>query len=182
MWPWEHLAFGYVLYSLWRRLSGRPPPTDATALALAFGTQFPDLIDKPLAWSFGVLPNGRSLTHSVITATLVVAVVLYVAHRRDRPTWGTAFAAGYYSHVVGDAVSPLLSGSWYELAFLLWPVYAPVEYGDGGFVSHFAELDLTSLFVVRSLLLLVPALALWAADGTPGTALVGWIRRRVAPR
>jgi hypothetical protein len=181
MWPWGHLALGYVLYSLWRRLSGRAPPTDATALALAFGTQFPDLVDKPLAWSFGLIPNGRSLVHSALSATLVVALVLYVARRYDRAGWATAFAAGYYVHLLGDTAGPLVEGAPAELGFLLWPVVPGVDYGDGGFLAHFAALEFTPLFLAQTALVL-PALLLWIADGAPGTAVVARIGRRVVPR
>ncbi len=181
MWPWGHLVFGYVVYSLWRRLSGNPPPTDTTALLLAFGTQFPDLVDKPLAWTFGVIPNGRSLTHSAITTTIIVVTVLYVAHRSSRLSYATAFGTGYYSHLIGDALNPLLGGSLYELGFLLWPLVPAIDYGDGGFLAHFAELELTPLFVVRILVLAVPAALLWIADGTPGTALLRWVRTRFIP-
>ena len=49
MWPWEHLAFGYVLYSLGvRTLRGRTP-RGPPVLVLAVATQVPDLLDKPLA-------------------------------------------------------------------------------------------------------------------------------------
>ena len=48
MWPWEHLAIGYLAYSLLGRLAWRRPPTVGTAITVAFGTQFPDLVDKPL--------------------------------------------------------------------------------------------------------------------------------------
>jgi hypothetical protein len=59
MWPWEHLAVGYLLYSVSCVLWGRYPTRIGVA-ALAFGTQFPDLVDKPLGWWLGVLPSGQS--------------------------------------------------------------------------------------------------------------------------
>jgi len=69
MWPWGHLAVGYLLWSVLVRDRRFRPPTGAETLLLAVGTQFPDAVDKPLAWSLGVLPNGRSLAHSVFLAT-----------------------------------------------------------------------------------------------------------------
>ena len=63
MWPWDHLAFGYVWYTLASRGWDGRPPSNAAAIALAVGTQFPDLVDKPLAWWLDVLPAGRSLGH-----------------------------------------------------------------------------------------------------------------------
>ena len=40
-------------------------------LALAIGTQLPDLIDKPLTYQFAVLPSGRSLGHSLFFAAVL---------------------------------------------------------------------------------------------------------------
>ena len=48
MWTWEHLAIGYLAYSLLSQLAWRRPPTVGAAITVAFGTQFPDLVDKPL--------------------------------------------------------------------------------------------------------------------------------------
>lgn len=58
MWPWGHAAIGYLLFSMDTRLRyGRRPGGPATIL-LFFGTQFPDLVDKPLAWTLPLLPSG----------------------------------------------------------------------------------------------------------------------------
>ena len=168
MWPWGHLAFGYVAYSLYRRLARREPPTDRGALAAAFGTQFPDLVDKPLAWWVGVIPNGRSLTHSVITATLIALVVYLVAARAERRSLAVAFAVGYASHLVGDSFGSLLGGTPERLAFLLWPLLPPVRYDDGELLAHLLGIELTPLFAAE-FVFLVGALALWYLDGLPGT-------------
>ena len=60
MWPWGHLALGYLLHSPLARARFGRPPTDRATLLLVIGTQLPDLVDKPLAWWLGVLPAGRS--------------------------------------------------------------------------------------------------------------------------
>jgi len=63
MWPWEHLAFAYVLVSGYYRLAWRSRPTDAAAIVIAVGAVLPDLIDKPLAWGSACFPRaGRSPT------------------------------------------------------------------------------------------------------------------------
>lgn len=183
MWPWTHLVVGYVTYSLWRRISVRAPPTDAAALCCAFGTQFPDLVDKPLAWSFGIIPNGRSLTHSAISATLILVVALCFAYRRGyRLEYVTAFGIGYYSHLFGDALDPLLSGSARGLSFLLWPILPPIEYGNGGFRAHFAQLDPSPALAFEMVLLLFPPVLLWVMDGTPGMAPLCRIKDHVTSR
>ena len=71
MWPWGHLAVGYLVYSgLSRWRFGRLPGSVAT-LAVALGTQLPDLVDKPLAWTVNVLASGRSLAHSLDRKSVV---------------------------------------------------------------------------------------------------------------
>ena len=57
MWPWGHLVFGYLLYLLVRPRAWRNGDRFAV-IVLMIGTQVPDIVDKPLAWWFGVLPSG----------------------------------------------------------------------------------------------------------------------------
>ncbi len=166
MWPWGHLAVGYLTYSLLTHLSGNSPREYPT-LALVFGTQFPDLVDKPLAWTFGVIPNGRSLTHSVFTAVFLIVVVRVVLSRYRYGSVSTAFGVGYLTHLAGDAVGPFLSGEYYYLGFLGWPLIPPIDYGEKSFLAEFASIQLTSFSTVEiGLALLV--LALWIFDGMPG--------------
>ena len=58
MWPWGHLGVAYLLYSLYSRGRFRRPPRPEPTLAVVFGSQFADLVDKPLAWGLG--PPRRS--------------------------------------------------------------------------------------------------------------------------
>ncbi|MWG36328.1 metal-dependent hydrolase [Halomarina oriensis] len=177
MWPWGHLGFGYLLYSLSRRATGRGPPTDAAALALAFGTQFPDVVDKPLAWWLTVLPSGRSLAHSALFGTLVVALVWWVLASREHSEAGSAFALGYASHLLGDSLVDLSAGAFGRLTFLLWPVLPAVEYDDEGLGPLVGEFALTP-WVLFGLLVGVLTAVLWAVDGFPGVAgVTRWYRR-----
>jgi len=66
MWPWGHLAVGYVAFSVFVRFRLGRQPSGHAALALAVATQLPDLIDKPLAWQFGLLSSGISVAHSIL--------------------------------------------------------------------------------------------------------------------
>jgi membrane-bound metal-dependent hydrolase YbcI (DUF457 family) len=182
MWPWGHLAVGYVCYSLLVRLRWGRAPGDTAALAVAFGTQFPDLIDKPLAWSLQILPSGRSLAHSLLTAALVIAVVGLYCRRRERSTPAAAFGVGYLSHLLADALSPLLGGEYVFLTFLAWPLTPPPPYGDeGGFLSHFVSIEFTPFFLVQ-IGLLLSVLLLWVLDGTPGLEPVRSLPTRLARR
>jgi hypothetical protein len=58
MWPWGHLAVGYLCYVAYLKLYDNDRQTLYPVLAVGFGSQFPDFIDKPLAWSVLVLPSG----------------------------------------------------------------------------------------------------------------------------
>jgi hypothetical protein len=182
MWPWEHLAVGYVLFTLLARAFGRPVD-GASALAVAFGTQFPDLVDKPLAWSFAVLPSGTTLAHSLLVAVPVAALVVAVGRRRGRATVGAAFAVGYLSHLPADLLYGLLTeGGPVSVGALLWPLVEQTPSGSEGlfatvlyYVSEYRAFLATPRAVGYLLFegaLLGLAFALWIADGTPGVGVV----------
>ena len=176
MWPWGHLAVGYLCYRLLsRRLFDRPPSDVATLLVL-LGTQFPDLVDKPLAWTAHLLPSGRSLGHSLLTAVVVCALVGAYARHRGRSSFGLAFAVGYVSHLFADALLPVLEGQYRYVAYLGWPLTDLPPYDTGvGFFERFVNMEL-SLFMLFELGLVAFALVLWVSDGHPGTAaLRGWV-------
>lgn len=176
MWPWGHLALGYLLYSLGHRATGRGVPLEWPVVWLAIGTQFPDLVDKPLAWYLQVLPSGRTLAHSGLTATLVIAALWVGLSGRRRLV--VAFAAGYVSHLLGDAIRPLLVGDVDALAFLLWPILPPVKTDSGmSIYGHLATVDLTSV-AGAEIGMLVLVMGLWVIDGAPG---IGLLRRLLGP-
>ncbi|MFC6733691.1 metal-dependent hydrolase [Haladaptatus sp. DYSN1] len=184
MWPWAHFALGYIFYSGWSHARWRRAPTDGATLVAMFGSQFPDLVDKPLAWTFHVLPTGRSLAHSALTATALVGLCLLVAalwyphHLR----YVVAFAIGYASHLLGDAFVPWYLGDTYYLGFLLWPVVPAIEYlePEPGFLAHLLNLELDAI-VGAELLLTGFVVLVWLLDGLPGLALL-WRARRGRPR
>ena len=186
MLPWTHLAFGYLVVSLLWRLSSHRLD-GAAAVAVVIGTQFPDLVDKPLAWGLGVLPAGRSLAHSMLTAAAVSAIVLYAAARRDRLDQALAFVVGYGTHLLGDVIPKLPAGDFESLTFLLWPVLPLPEYeGAGPVVENFAEMAASpAAYLLASpgrLAALLLLLAVWSADGFPGAVGVGRYISRSARR
>lgn len=174
MWPWGHLAVGYLLYStLVRARTGRAPSGPA-ALAVALGTQFPDLIDKPLAWGLGVLPHGRTLAHSLFTATIVVVLGYAYARHRGRAELGVAFGVGYLTHPFADGLLPLVQGHTEYVAYLLWPLFGlPFYSTDATVLVSLGWFDLT-VYGLFQLGLAVVAYAVWVADGRPG---LGTFRR-----
>jgi membrane-bound metal-dependent hydrolase YbcI (DUF457 family) len=126
--PLGHATFGYLLYVPFASFADRRLPHGLTLGALLVGTQFPDLVDKPLAF-VGVLPSGRTLAHSLFFAVVLLAVLRFVTRRYGRPHLTTAFAFGHLAHLLGDVVNPVIAGRTGELTFLLWPVLPTPEYG-----------------------------------------------------
>lgn len=180
MWPWAHLAVGYLVYAAIVRYRGRRVPGDVPALAVALGTQAPDLVDKPLAWYLPVLPGGRSLAHSVFAMAVVVGATVTVLRYRGRATAAVAFAVGYLTHPIADAVDPVLAAEYADLAFLLWPVVAlPQHEGPSGLFAVIQRTEFTVLFALQ-IAITVVGVAVWLYQGRPGVAPVrAWIRRFV---
>jgi hypothetical protein len=172
MWPWGHLAAGYLVYSAYAHLRTGESPANLPALVAVFATQVPDLIDKPLAWSLAILPSGRSLGHSVVTVVPALVVVWLLAARRDARPLGTALAIGVLSHLFTDALYPLLGLDVEFLTFLGWPLLPlPAYEVDSSFAAHFALVEVTPAFVFE-LVLVVVASVVWHYDGRPGLATV----------
>lgn len=172
MWPWEHAAAGYLLYTVYLRARGNGTPEGTAAIALGLGTQFPDLIDKTLAWYLAILPSGRSLAHSLFTAIFVSALVLAYARRHDRTSVGAAFVGGYLAHLFGDGLHPFLAGNWAFLSFLGWPLLAsPVYPGEHGILAHLLRFQLSSYRLALSAMTLI-ALVLWRQHGYPGLGVL----------
>ena len=186
MWPWEHLALGYLVYSLAAQAVDGHRVTAATVAALALGTQFPDLVDKPLGWGTTLLPSGLSLAHSVLFAAPFAAVVTTVGAAVGRLGLALAFVLGYLTHLPGDVAYPLLVTGELSLGFLFWPLVPAVEASTVAVVPYIGELAASFLEFLRTprgrlylaleLALLGAASARWYADGFPG------LRRVVGPR
>lgn len=179
MWPWEHLAAGYLAYSLLVHLTrGRAPHGRLTMAALVVGTQFPDLVDKPLAWAFHVLPSGTSLAHSVFFAVPFALVVIAISRATHRPDAGTAFTIGYLLHLPADVLYVWFYGTPIGWSGLLWPLASkPAQQSPGLLenVMYYFDKFLTvatssdgMVLLAFELLLVGGALLLWVADDFPG--------------
>ena len=182
MWPWGHLAVGYLLYSTYTHVRHRTPPSGVATLCVVLGTQFPDLIDKPLAWTFHVLPSGRSLMHSLYAVAVVSVFVAWVAKRYGQPEIGPAFALGYASHLVMDGITPFLVGDFSKLTYLGWPLLPPPDYGvEHGFIYHFTHMEFTSFFLLQIGLSMF-VLWVWIVDGRPGVGTIRIATKRTYDR
>ncbi|PSP92877.1 metal-dependent hydrolase [Halobacteriales archaeon QS_4_62_28] len=190
MWPWEHLAFGYLLYSGYVRLVHTKRVRSDAAIAAALGTQFPDIIDKPLAWHFDVLPGGVSMAHSLVFGAPLCILCILLARKYGAKAAGPAFTIGYLSHLLGDIIYPIAVNGFDSLpVFLLWPLIPGAFSGSRGMVGNvayyfekftvFLGTPRGQLYLMLELLLLSLAFVVWATDGFPGSR---WILRRIRPR
>jgi hypothetical protein len=178
MWPWGHLAFGYLLYSLSSRASFGEPPVGGPTLVLAVATQIPDLVDKPLSWSLRTFETGYGAAHSVFVAVPAVAAVVVLAHHVDRRQYGLAFAVGYGSHLLADVALAAVLSKPVVFGRVLWPVVDLPGYETRrGFVERFTSYFLAfasdvlsgeELFYVGLYVVLFGTVAaLWIYDGWP---------------
>jgi hypothetical protein len=191
MWPWEHAAAAYLAYSLSvRAVTGRPP-REWPVLALAFGTQFPDLLDKPAEWVFGVLPS-TGVAHSVFVAIPLTLVLLAVGYRRERLGVSVGFSVGYLLHLPGDVFYDLLLGSEPSYHKVLWPL-VPADVQSNvdlfallaRFFDRYADFILSPAglpYLLGEVALVGGTAALWLADGRPGLGVLRRLFRRVVGR
>lgn len=178
MWPWEHVVVGYVVYSLGSHLVRRRPPRAAEALVVALASLLPDLVDKPLAWSFDVVATGYGPAHSVFVALPLVSLVATVWAAVGRPGRAGAFAVGYLLHLPSDLLHNATGGSGLSPEVVLWPLRTYTPSGPragfvreslmrfGQFRSEVLAGDL-SLYAKVQLAVLAMAVLLWVYDGTP---------------
>ncbi len=186
MWPWEHLAVGYVCYSLLSHAAGKRP-RGWPVVALAIGTQFPDLVDKPLGWILGILPSGQSLAHSLLVAAPVVATVVLVGSLLGVRDSAVAFGVGYLSHLPADVAYPAFIGGSIRPGILFWPVVPAADSGTVELLEHLEHLLASyvsflsspagALYLGAEIGLLLLTVVLWHVDGYPGLPRVGRSRR-----
>ncbi|SDR30536.1 metal-dependent hydrolase [Natronobacterium texcoconense] len=180
MWPWEHAIVGYLAYSLFCHAYYRESPGGLEAFAVVFASVLPDIIDKPLAWEYGVFETGYALGHSIFFAIPLAIVVGFLARSWGRTRTGVAFGLGYLLHLPADVVDGYVRGGELEWGIVLWPV-APVEtpptHTHEGFLAEFTRLfagyfdqllagDLSTYLWLQVGIAVLTAL-LWVYDGVP---------------
>lgn len=135
--PHEHLLFAALPIGLYVLARHRRLPTGYTIAAVLLGTQLPDLIDKPLAWSFGVLPSGRMFAHSLVVSLPVLAVGGVLATRRGYVRWTAVFVIAYLSHIIGDFYPIIWQGTdYYFFPNLFWPLLRANPDQSPSFLAH----------------------------------------------
>jgi len=126
----------------WRRL-----PSGPMVLLLLVATQLPDVIDKPLAWTFAVLPSGRMLAHSLVVCLPVLSILVLLAARRGYGRYAVVFSAAYLSHIAGDFYPIVHQGTdYYFFPNLFWPLLPANPDRASSFAAHAPE-SLLSLLV-----------------------------------
>ncbi|WP_255149583.1 metal-dependent hydrolase [Halorarius halobius] len=185
MWPWGHAAFGYLLYSLSHRLATRKPPSDRPTVVLLAASLFPDLVDKPLSWGWGLFPSGYAVGHSALVAVPLGLLVVGIALLRGWPAEGLAFTVGYWSHLVGDVLYASAREGELAVSLVLWPLVSLPPYAtDRGlfgrtvlylheFLAGFASGSFEPLTVALYVGPLSAAALLWLLDGRPGVPMLG---------
>lgn len=196
MWPWEHAAVAYLAYSLFCHTYYRDSPGGADAFAVLLAGVLPDLIDKPLAYHWGVFESGYALGHSIFLAVPLAIFAGVTARAAGHPRVGLAFGLGYLLHLPGDFVPHYFRGSE-RFDRVLWPLTDPAG-GDSNDLleltaTYFADYwgTLTSADPPTYLLIQTGVVAvtslLWLYDGAPilRELVVGTVRsvsRAASPR
>ncbi|MBV0925207.1 metal-dependent hydrolase [Halomicroarcula limicola] len=167
MLPVGHLAFALLPVVAYTIICRRRLPNGEAVLVLLVSTQLPDLIDKPLAWTFGVLPSGRMLAHSLVVSIPILTLGAVLAHQRGRGRLALLFGMGYLSHIVGDFYQIAFLGTdYYFFPNLFWPLLRANPDKSPSFGAH-APSSLSELVLPASFLLI-----------TLGYSLVDIYRRR----
>jgi len=188
MWPWEHLAAGYLAFSAFSRLVWGEPPSTRGALVVGVAAVAPDLVDKPLAWNLGVLPSGKSLAHSLFALLPVAGAAAVLGAVRGSQRATAALVVGWGSHFAGDVLYPLVVRGDLRVDFLFWPL-VPARGGTESALPHVRELlgsftaflatPRGAVYLAAEVGLLAVAVAVWIADGTP---VLSALRQRIRPR
>lgn len=179
MWPWSHAAVGYLCYSVGMHFVDRRPTAGPT-VAVLFGALLPDLVDKPLSWVFGLVPQGYAVVHSVLVAVPLGMGAVVMARQHDRRLLGIAFVVGYWSHLLGDVLFGWLRSSPHAFGRVLWPIVTlppydrPVLARLGEYVSVFTGFQSTddAMIVILGAAVVYVTIGVWIVDGRPGLAPV----------
>jgi hypothetical protein len=185
MWPWGHFGVAYLLYALYSRERFDRPPRPEPAMAVIVGSQFADLIDKPLGW-LGVFPHGRFLAHSLLFTAVLIVGVYVAAFAANRVETATAFVIAHLSHLLADVPPRVLLGYPFGTEFLFWPFLSHPTFGfnervfEAPTVLELIVTPFTNPFVFFALdvSLFGAGITLWYLHGCPGLQRVrSWIRR-----
>jgi len=165
MWPWGHAILAYGVVTLLMILYRRRSLGGAEAVAVVIGSQIPDLIDKPLGWTLGLLPSGRSLGHSLFTWVVLSALLVLLLRRLDRQSLALPVIGGFLVGILTDVPRAVLAGDFSMATFLLWPVLpSPVYDVEPSILANFARVqpaDVERLLLFAGALIGIHLLLSW---------------------
>lgn len=122
MFPLGHFVVAAVPAVSYLMLQDRRLPGLQAVFVIGVGSQFPDLIDKPLSHLVFLLPpGGRIGAHSLPIAIPISVITLYVAWKLNRARAGEVFVFTYGVHIIADYRELLVPGGKAP-AGLLWPL------------------------------------------------------------
>jgi hypothetical protein len=153
--PIEHFIIALLPIAVYALLRDRQLPSLQLVAVAFFGSQFPDLIDKPLAHELYLIPSGRVFMHSLPFAIpLAIAIIAY-GIKTERARLGGAFAFAYFTHLLADN-KRLLPPDPHVSPDLLWPLQPPVA---RSIVPHWAGEGSVNLHLWTAFSVVVLALA-----------------------
>ena len=126
MLPPEHFLVAFIPLLVYVLVRDKQLPSLRFVAVVFLGTQFPDLIDKPLAHQFGVLPSGRVFMHSLPTAIPVLLIIGFYGWKTNRIRLSSAFIFSHLSHLLADNYRLLIQSNPRIPADLLWPLTQPI--------------------------------------------------------
>ena len=126
MLPIERFLVALLPITTYIIVRDRQLPTPKLVGLIFVGSQFPDLVDKPLAHVLHLLPSGRVFMHSLPFALPIAAIAIGYGWWTDRPRLGTGFAFAYLSHLVADNYRTLRPPEPHISPDLLWPFRQPI--------------------------------------------------------
>ncbi len=127
MLPLEHFLAAFLPVLAFFLLRHRQLPSLGVVFVVFVGSQFPDLVDKPLSLA-NIIPWGRVFMHSLPFALPIAAAILWYAVATDQQHLGGGFVFAYLLHIPGDWYGHLLSG---EIPpDLLWPILSIPAHPD----------------------------------------------------
>ncbi|MFP8891074.1 metal-dependent hydrolase [Natrialbaceae archaeon A-CW2] len=177
MMPWEHAIVGYIAYSLFTHIVYRSAPTGAETVVVLVASVLPDVIDKPLAWEFGIFSSGYAIGHSIFFAVPISTAIFLLTLIVGRPRFGWAFGIGYLLHLPADVIPIYVQEGRMPLERILWPMSSLDGRSEVGFTEAFAATNdqyLQSLaelnqspYMQAVALLMLGGFLLWVYDGMP---------------
>lgn len=155
MYPLGHFLLTALPLCAYWAIRYRRVPRGHTLLLVLVATQLPDVIDKPLAWSFNIIPSGRMLAHSIVIVLPILIAICLVATRWGLGRVASLFSVAYLSHIAGDFYPILWEGTaYYFFSNLFWPLLAANPDQNPSFAAH-APPDLASLVVPLGVLMII---------------------------